>query len=238
MNIKPILLALVASLCFTCCLPAQSPVKSMQSGAVALVYTYIETDEDIGQSITLTRPFCSGQFISKDTILTAAHCITAYEAKFEQTDDTLAINVIVVADVQDDMEKAPKNQHLTKLKRVDKLKDLATLQILNADFPHTFSPIAEYRPAIGDQAFSYSTPRGNYFSYGTCVVSAYRPYVEFEGIETAFMQYSCPATAPGSSGSSIFNARGEIEGTLSLTVGIPSLILATDVYDIQRFLKD
>ena len=234
------LLALAAAIClgFTCCMPAVSPVKSMQSGAVALVYTYTITDEDIGLSTTLTRPFCSGQFISKDTILTAAHCISAYEEHLEQTDDTLAINVIVVADVQDDMEKAPKSQHLTKLKKIDKIKDLATIQVLNADFPHTYSPIAEYRPAIGDQAFSYSTPRSNYFSYGTCVVSAFRPYVEFGDIETAFMQYSCPATAPGSSGSSIFNARGEIEGTLSLTVGIPSLILATDVYDIQRFLKE
>lgn len=230
-NLVAVLTCLV--LAATCCMPVASPVKSMASGAVALVYTFTD---DFGQQTT--KPFCSGQFISKDTILTAAHCISVYETKFEQTDDTLQVNVIVVGDVQDDMEKTPKSQHLTKLKKLDVVHDLATLKVLNPDFTHSYSPIAKTRPLVGDAAFSFSTPQANYFSYGTCVVSAFRPYVQFLGIETAFMQYSCPATAPGSSGSSIFNSSGEIEGTLSLTVGIPSLILATDVYDIQRFLKD
>lgn len=235
-NLVAVLTCLV--LTATCCMPVVSPVKSMASGAVALVFTTIDTDEELGQTTTTTtKPFCSGQFISKDTILTAAHCISAYETRFEQTDDTLQINVIVVDDVQDDMEKTPKSQHLTKLKKLDVVHDLATLKVLNPDFTHSYSPIAKTRPLVGDAAFSFSTPRGNYFSYGLCVVSAFRPYVQFQQMETAFMQYSCPSTAPGSSGSSIFNSSGEIEGTLSLSTGVSTVILATDVYDIQRFLK-
>ena len=220
-------IAALVALSISCC-PAHAPVSTVKDVSVALV----RAAED--GSIA---PFCSGAFVANDLILTAGHCIQAYEDHYDQTDEDVKIAFVIPADVPNDVDDNPFSFHFTKLEKIDRTNDLALLKVLGPDgFPHSFAVVAKERPAIGEDITTYSSPHGQYFSYGTGVVSAYR-HKQYEDIDTDFIEISMIGMYYGSSGSSVFNKSGEIIGVCSLTPGVPSMVMLVDPIQINKFLS-
>jgi S1-C subfamily serine protease len=222
---KHFLTLLIFAVSAACC-PANSPSGVPSNTSVALLRTKNVIDPETNTVVETTmRPFCSGNFVGEREILTASHCITAYEELFDQTDESVSIDILMPGEVGTDNQ--PVAVHKTKLLRIDRDNDLALLVILQKDFHHSFARVAEEEPEIYDKVYTMGTPRGLYFTAGDGIVSATHRLLPDSDFAGEFTQIGAPETFFGSSGSAVFNTAGEVLGVVSMTSGAPSMIFIT-----------
>jgi S1-C subfamily serine protease len=222
---------LLCLLVLTSCLACQpaSPDSKIGGSAVALIFTNPDTSE--------IKPFCSGSFVAEDKILTASHCITAYEQRFKQDDDSVVIHFIIPGDQPKvDVGDEPAGSHRAKLLNIDREEDLALLQVEEAStFKHSFAAIGD-KPQIGDPVSGITNPRGQYFTYGTGVVSAYRKSVNQSDFSGSFIAIAGVGFYYGSSGGCIYDSHDRIVGVVSMSTPVPNVFLIVDTSEIRAFL--
>jgi S1-C subfamily serine protease len=223
---KHFLTLLIFAVSAACC-PANSPSGAPSNTSVALIRTTDDGD---------MKPFCSGNFVGERLILTASHCVSAYEEKYEQDDDSVKIAFLMPGEVGDDGQ--PVALHQTRLVRIDRDKDLALLIVLQKDFRHQFAKVAEQEPNVWDNVWTMGTPRGLYFSAGNGIVSSAARLLPTSDFNGWFIQIGAPETWYGSSGSAVFNDSGEILGIVSMTANANALIFITDTAGTRNFVKE
>jgi hypothetical protein len=108
-------------------------------------------------------------------------------------------------------------------------RDLALLK-LEKRLPHRRAVLGRELPAVAARAYVIGSPKGYAFSISDGLISQIRSV-------QGFLQYqlSCPIS-PGSSGSPVFNQRGEVIGIASWTkAGAQNLSFAIPTQDFTRF---
>lgn len=126
------------------------------------------------------------------------------------------IPYIVPAQVVDTGARPRGLQHSVAYYLNDK-SDLALLHVRGEVPEHSVAVLADHSPVIGETVTLTGNIHGNFFSFRTEIVSAYRHSEKREGVEIdgPFMQLSGAMIAGGDSGSGVFNAAGQLVGVTS-----------------------
>ncbi len=177
------------------------PVADLVSKTVALV------DPESGGRV---RPFCSGVWVSGNTIITANHCV----------DDTAIgelVNYVTNGDVYAPGELADRETITPRnsvLYAVDKAHDLALLSALTPP-GHAVARITMEPTRAGQRVTSMGAPLGEMWSYSSGDVAAVR-YLTSHGYKILFIQATTPISG-GNSGGGLFNDMGELVGICHAT---------------------
>ncbi len=173
-------------------------------------------------------PYCTGVWLDKDRILTAAHCVT--------DEDRELILVVIKSETAGIME-TPQPPHIGRVIKVDESVDLAMVQV--PDPPrHVSVRVAVSSPPIGADLFFMAHPRLLYYSFGKGIVSSYYGSIS-AGItknKGPFMGVVSMVVDSGASGSGIFDEQGGLVGVLSMKTNSPGVGLAVPTYTVRQFL--
>jgi hypothetical protein len=124
----------------------------------------------------------------------------------------------IVPDQVKDVGDSPKAFQHTTAVYLDEKADLALLSARGFVPQHTSAVLAEQPPAVGETVTLVGSIRGNFFSFRTETVSAYRRTEKYDGMDQIngpFMQLSGALVSHGDSGAGVFNAQGQLVGSLS-----------------------
>lgn len=258
-------IVLFVALCATCCAccvtnivkPPSGPELAKMEGAstVALVHTYQGK----------TSPFCTGVWVSNDTILTANHCVNALVDELNEENNMKILQDLLnsssVPDVMPKLsdvnpmgltvqyimqgestgvEEEPSAIHISTAFALYGKKDLALLRVSNPrSIPtHGIAILADESPAQGEAVSVMGHPIGLYWTYMTGTVAAYRDNLEGVGIDDftgPFMQLEIPVYH-GHSGGGAFNDRGELIGIASFILRTPDTAMFIHLDTIRAVL--
>ncbi len=155
--------------------------------------------------------FCSGVWMSKVTIVTAAHCVADLKLG-DYAEYVVRNDVYASGDLH---ERTKINSHRAQFYARDADHDLALLSAL-APPSHTWAQVSmePVRPGMPVQAVGM--PLGLWYSYSRGDVAAMR-YLSSNGIpEMLFIQTTAPISG-GNSGCGLFDAFGELVGIAHAT---------------------
>ncbi len=217
--IRAILIALAAtlSLCCASSLPIQGYNAATESGnlkadmaqelrsqAVALV-GYSRRTGELGA-------FCSAIWVSKDSILTANHCVK--EIGFLVDDVTYVIDEDVFQNGTTKEKSTITPRHAFLYAR-DEAHDLALLRAQGVPAGHGIAQLsaADVRPGMFVQTMGM--PVGLFYCYSSGDVSALR-WVDTGLGEMLFVQTTA-AISPGNSGGGLWNSSGRLIGVAHAT---------------------
>ncbi|MDD5374467.1 serine protease [Acidithiobacillus sp.] len=176
-------------------------VADLQSKTVALV------DHELGGAV---GAYCSGVWVGKNTILTAAHCVADLKVG-EKADFVVRSDVYAPGSLD---ESASIQTRLASLAKVDQEHDLALLWV--AYPPAHMTAKVTMEPALpGQRVFTMGAPLGEMWSYSSGEVAAVR-YVDSHGHKILFVQATAPISG-GNSGGGLFNVYGELVGVCHAT---------------------
>lgn len=255
MRLRKFVVFLVALL-LTSCSPAIPPVapgtqtvqEVVRDSTVAFVTTSLKSET--------TYPYCTGVWISRTTILTALHCAVGAANREEirklpieirpfgmllitkvKNPTGITMNYVVESEVTG-IDLPPTKQHSAKVISVDLTHDLALLK-MSSDMPHhSWLPIANALPKVGDKIFVLGHPGGLYYTWMDGMVSAVRdsiPHDEDDVMEGPFVQVFSGIFA-GNSGGPIVSTKGEIIGIVSFTFRAPNQGFGIATTSINNFL--
>ena len=209
--------------CMGCCsfihpkLSGREAATREADETVALVYT-----NDEGR----THVYCSAVFISKNVILTAAHCIygaTNYINSEHEDDDSyipiqpanLKVQFTMIKELTE-VRKNPSATHSATIKSLYKFEDIALLDITNPySLPeHRIAKLADEAPVAGDRLSFMGHPDGFYWSYIEGVCSSIRSDLNMVPISGPFIQVSAPVWK-GNSGGCAYNEDEKCVGIAS-----------------------
>jgi hypothetical protein len=235
-------------------IPVRSPstlVSHMGASTVGLV---MRNDE--GKA----RVYCTGVWVSKDTVLTADHCVEAAarmhkaaaaraaakaSGKIVIEDDEdmpidpvgTPINYIVESEVTGVGEE-PSAVHLGSVVASDSDHDLALVRMLPGGLPgHDVAELTGEMPALGEHVFIVGHVKGFWWSYIEGVVSAYRKDLPFIDKVGPFVQVSGPVYY-GNSGGGAFDSDGYLVGICSFMARAPQTNFFIHGDSIKRFLSN
>jgi hypothetical protein len=117
-----------------------------------------------------------------------------------------------------DVGAAPSGYQHTVAVFLDVRADVALLETRGFVPEHAIAALADQTPAVGDNVTLVGSIRGNFFSFRTENVSAYRHTEKYDGMDQVdgpFMQLAGALITHGDSGSGIFNAAGQLVGMTS-----------------------
>lgn len=159
---------------------------------------------------------CSGTYTDSKHILTAAHCFEGYNVDYiwaRGPNELLGYPVYIV--------------------RLDAAKDLA---LLESPFSHPYVKVGK-APRLGQSIHNIGSPHGFEFvlSQGIVALSHYKVagFIADYFVTTAMIN-------PGSSGGGCFNAKGELIGVNTMSVGLmgwQGLSITVGVETVKEFLK-
>ncbi len=155
--------------------------------------------------------FCSGVWMSKITIVTAAHCVADLKlggyAEYVVRNDVFAPGNL--------HERDSVNGHRAQFYAVDADHDLALLSALTPP-THTWALVSmePVRPGMPVQAVGM--PLGLWYSYSRGDVAAVRYIASNELPEMLFVQTTTPIS-PGNSGCGLFDTFGDLVGIAHAT---------------------
>lgn len=164
---------------------------------------------------------CSGGLIEANIVLTASHCVT-----MGKEGEYLTVNV-------------QGKDYLARVKKIDREKDLALLEIPGVKFTGAVR-IAEEQGKIKDGICTVGNPRNRLPDTLTCGVISFLDR-KVEKIAQKFTQLDL-SSAPGNSGGMILNEKGEIIGVLVRGIAgdfefAGQYVFATTLKDIKEFLN-
>lgn len=159
---------------------------------------------------------CSGTFVSKDEILSAAHCF-----------DSNHITNIWVRDING-------KSYSAEVIKLDVGHDLSLLRI--PALHHKYVKLGKHLK-VGEEIINVGSPYFLEFLVSHGIVSAI--HVEIEQFKSLYT-ITDAAINPGSSGGGVFNSKGELVGvnTMSLGgfMGWSGISFAVSVEDVRAFL--
>jgi len=204
----------------------------------------------------LARVYCTGVWVSQDTILTAAHCVEAAARmnkkiaaansgkKPADDDDEISVDPVgepisyVVESEVNGVGEEPSAVHLAKVTVNDSAHDLALVRALPGGLPaHDIAELVEEMPALGEHVYIVGHVRGLWWSYVEGVVSAYRKELQGVDKEGPFVQTSSPVYY-GNSGGGLFDSRGNLVGICSFMARAPQTNFFIHADSIRRLLKN
>lgn len=196
-------------------------VHSMNS-TVALVRRNEETNK--------VNPFCTGVWVSKDEILTAAHCVSHDDFSiFSPVGDD--VHYIIQKEVRPGKE--PAAMHLAQVSYFNNRHDLAILKAVAEGLPaHEVAILAIELPGIGESVHMVGHPRGLYWAFTGGIVSAYRvdknigPVMQVNG--TVWF---------GNSGGGVFDRDGNLIGICSRLSGVPNVNTFVHLDSVKAAIK-
>ena len=238
-------------------------VSHMSSATVVLVYTHItmpevDPDKEVDPDAEPVRPiltirdYCAGVWISKDTILTARHCVNV-AAEIEQVGDP---ENLVIHYVMDFEAPAPRHEplgvHIGSVVKVDADNDLALLKATGGEggkaIPaHEVAMLATQLPGVGEDIWIVGHPKGMFFSTYKGSVAGYRTDTGNRIGFGHWIQVQAPVFY-GNSGGGAFDSDGNLIGIASnialfpsgpFSFGVvPNMGFFVDANAIRAFLKD
>jgi V8-like Glu-specific endopeptidase len=221
-------------------LPSQH-IREIGNKTVALVLTRSRGD---------VKVYCSGVWISSNTILTAEHCIKGLVTHLNKEKDDkdmfdfnreksmgLKIHYVLENEVSH-VGAEPTAIHLGTVIALDPLHDLALVKADGVAIPsHQVVEVAEESPAIGEKVNVVGHPTGLYWTYTIGYVASYRAEIEsFEKERLGpYMQVSTPLWF-GNSGGGCFDSSGKLVGIASFMMSAPSTGFFIHIKSIRAFL--
>lgn len=188
-----------------------------------------------------SRPYCTGVWVEKDLILTAAHCVLSYtEAINDDLDEDEEVSPYEVRYdyiVQHEVTgwgMEPTAKHPAILKKMDMIHDLALLKASGETPTHTYAEIAESVPALGTHVVVVGHPNGMYWTAVEGTVSAvYKnlpimklgPWLQING-----------TIHFGNSGGGVFDNHGKLLGIASFKPPVPNMCEFVHRDTIAKFL--
>lgn len=166
-------------------------------------------------------PYCSGVWVGKNKILTAAHCVDDKPVAFYMVKDDIGADIVRMA---------------VKL-RVDENSDLALLMADPETTPaHRTAELSKEKPWAGQKIYIEGHTASMWWTFSEGVVSSNIRTV-FEDGKTPAIQISAPAWF-GNSGGGAFDDNGDLVGLCSwLSVKGPNLTFFVPNDELKEFLK-
>jgi serine protease Do len=160
---------------------------------------------------------CSGTFVSKDEILSAAHCF-----------DTLPLTNIWVRDTSG-------KSYSAELIKLDVKHDLGLLRVPGLHHKHV--KLGKHL-TVGEEIINVGSPYFLEFLVSHGIVSAI--HVEVEGFKSLYT-ITDAAINPGSSGGGVFNSSGELVGVNTMSLGgfgdgWSGISFAVSIENVHHFL--
>lgn len=180
------------------------------------------------------RPFCTGSFVDRDLVVTAAHCV----------DDEDQVLVAFREDLDERHGRRFRNAFRFDVLSVNTNQDVALLASRSDSLPdHETLSVAVNAPRAGEPVLAVGHPLGLTFTVTTGVVSSPSRYdcadivCEILGGERQhWTQVSSPVFF-GNSGGPVVNRRGQLVGVTSFLVATPHLAGVVHVDEIRRLLE-
>lgn len=259
--------ALVASLQACCAFSGPKHVEKLtmaeqlEQKTVALVHFVTEGGTEIDpddvnkpgetQHPTLS-PYCTGVWVSKDTVLTAEHCvddigrpkvdpIAALQALLDGTPPPVPpawspVGQPVMYSVQGDITPKSKAWHRSHVVAVDTYSDLVLLKV---DEPGDH-PIAYLSANVihdGDELHLIGHTVGLWWTYKHGYVSSHRPdHIGNDEKPHNMLQVSAPGFF-GDSGGGVFDVEGNLVAMSDTIIKVPSVVFCVHRDVLRGFLE-
>lgn len=193
--------------------------------------------------------YCTGVWISKDEILTAAHCMLGLanhigqqlgeeDEPIEVDPYKMPIHYTTEKEVRG-IGQEPGGMHLGKLSAISVKNDLAVIKVYPQGLvEHPVAELADTVPAIGEEIICVGHPQELYWTYVEGTVSAYRDGFPGKGPgkDIRLIQVQAPIWM-GNSGGGLFDSRGRLIGIASFIARAPDVGLYIHRDVIKEWLK-
>lgn len=209
---------------------SQDGIDDVSSAVVALIAPEEEGDPDLSQPHEI---FCTGEFVGRYEVLTAAHCINDVGLSG-------AVRVGTYQDWRDtDGDFHGRNWSTFRVVRIDYLNDLALLRVqLNERdtlSAHNVLDLASRPVTTGENVVICGHPLGLAYTFTVGVVSRGIRLDSGEDGVIMFIQHQAPVFY-GNSGGPILNMDGELVGVVSRMARTPHLGLGIHLNTVRTFL--
>lgn len=211
-----------------------SIVDDIAAETVALVM--VDDDGDTGA-------FCTGVWVSKETILTAAHCALAAARDNAQINENVPVQALgtgvsfIVQSEVTGVFDPPKAKHTGTVTAIDEETDVAIINAGGMVPDHKVAPLAQRVPAVGEPLHFIGHSRGVYWTYMPGVVAGFHSRLRYNTKRGPFVQVTAPI-AGGMSGGGAWDAEGRLVGMVSFVSKAPNMGFLIHVDTVRQFLKD
>lgn len=208
-------------------------------------------DDIAGETVALiskdddgdTQAFCTGIWVSHDTILTAAHCAVGAARMNAGVDEGVPIEAkgtnvtYIIQSESTGIWETPKATHVAIVTALTLETDVAILQAISVVPSHVSAQLALRVPAVGEPLHLMGHTRGIYWTYMPGVVAGFHAHIRYVEKSGPFIQVTAPI-AGGMSGGGAFDVDGHLVGMVSFTAPrAPSVGFLIHVDTIREFLK-
>jgi len=190
--------------------------------------------------------FCTGTWISRAEILTAAHCVSAQiEADMDEDDDfdpkappvsvwsKTALHYYTQEESRE-VKQEPSAVHLGSVVKWNHLHDLALITALPPYPDHDSASIPDTSPSIGDELHFMGHTKSMGWTYAKGYVSAYRNSLPMDA-GGPYLEVQAPIYF-GNSGGGCFDSSGGLVGVADFLAPAPGIAFCIALGSVRLFL--